>query len=136
METLGEVGAEVAEQRERPLVLDPLGDRLQAEQAADADDAADEPLVVGVVGQRPDVRAVDLDVAERQVAQVGEGAEAGPEVIEREPASQRLDVGGESASGLQVLDDRCLGDLEDDPLRGLRLGNKQLEDLAPAPRRR
>ena len=69
------------------LVGDELGDRLLAESLGDADDGLDHELVDLAVGGVLDELAVDLDVVERQVLEVVEGAEPGAEVVQREPAA-------------------------------------------------
>jgi hypothetical protein len=53
-----------AQQRQRRLVLDALGDRLELEALGEPDDGADEVLVGRVVGQVADEVDVDLQRAD------------------------------------------------------------------------
>ena len=53
----------------------------------DADDRFDHELVDPSAGGVLDELAVDLDVVKRQMLEVVEGAEAGAEVVQREPAA-------------------------------------------------
>ena len=64
-------------------VLDALGDHGHAEAAAELDDAAHDRQVPRV-GQPLHERAVDLDLAHRQPAQVRQAGVAGAEVVERQ----------------------------------------------------
>jgi hypothetical protein len=57
---------------------------------------------------------VDLQVTDGQQLELGEAGEPGPEVVEREVASQRHEVLDEARGPVHVLHDPGLGDLEDD----------------------
>ena len=83
--------------------------------------AIDQPvgLVAHAVG---DELAVDLQVVERQVLEVVEGAEAGAEVVEREAAAELAQPVGERARLRDAGDRGRLGDLEDQPARVDRRG--------------
>jgi hypothetical protein len=60
------VDAVLAQQLQRVLVLDALGDGLLAESAGEVDDRLDEVLVGGVEGQVADELDVDLEDPDRQ----------------------------------------------------------------------
>jgi hypothetical protein len=85
---LAVVDSEVGEDVDAFLVADEFGDGVFAHAAGDLDDGGDQNPVGGVGGAVADVLAVDLEVVERQVLEVIERAEAGAEVIEREPAAE------------------------------------------------
>ncbi len=63
-------------------------------------------------GQAADEVAVDLQVAEGQVLEVLEGAEAGAEVVERHRAAEREHARAEGAGAVHVGDRGGLGDLD------------------------
>ena len=66
------------------LVLDPLGDDLQAERVRELDDGVDDRPGVGAVLEVHDEAAVDLQLLGRELAQVGQARVAGAEVVDRE----------------------------------------------------
>ncbi len=63
-------------------------------------------------GEVADERAVDLDHVEGDLLQVGEGAEAGAVVVDRDFAAELGEPVGEASGDVVVLDPRRLGDLE------------------------
>src|SRR5919112_5801682 len=67
------------------LVLDALRGDLEAEVPGQVDDAPDDLLIVGVAGQGGDEAAVDLDLVDREPAQVGQRRVTGAEVVDRQP---------------------------------------------------
>ena len=99
------------------VVADELGDRLLAHAPGDVDQRLHDSWFGGVLGEAADELAVDLEVVERQVLEVVEGAEAGAEVVEGEPAAQAAQPLGEAPGPLDVHDRRRLGHLEDEPGR-------------------
>ena len=74
----------------------------------------------GELGQPADEVAVDLQITEGEVLEVLEGAEAGPEVIERDRTAERLHPRAKSLRPLHVRDRGGLGEL-DHELRGIHL---------------
>ena len=88
LEALGVVDAVAAQHAQRRLVADELRDRLPAHPPDDLRERLDDELVGRRDGQAADEVAVDLQVAEGQVLEVLEGAEAGAEVIERDDRSR------------------------------------------------
>ena len=95
---LRDVAAEPVQQLERRCVLDALGDDAQAERVREVDRRADQLQVTRalVLGQARDERAVELQLADRERAEVGERGEAGAEVVDRD----------DDAESRQLLDDR------------------------------
>ena len=59
-----------------------------------------------------DEGAVDLELVDRQVAQVGERAVAGAVVVDRDPQPERAQRLEDLAGALRVDHDHALGDLE------------------------
>ena len=82
---LAAVAAELAEALQLGLVLDALGDRDEAEAAAELHERGDQ-RVVGVAGG--DEGAVDLQRVDRELLQVGERGVAGAEVVDRDPDAE------------------------------------------------
>ena len=97
VESLREVDPVLAQDLDRLVVADELGDRLAAEAAGDLDQGADDELVGLGVGQVLDELAVDLQVVELEVLEVVEGGEAGAEVVEREAAARGRGARGRTA---------------------------------------
>ena len=92
---LAVVDAEVGEDVDAFLVADEFGDGVFAHAAGDLHDGGDQGAVGRVGGAVADELAVDLEVVKREVLEVVEGAEAGAEVIEREPAAELGEAIGE-----------------------------------------
>ena len=86
---LAAVAAELAQAGELGLVLDALGDRAQAEAAAELDERLDQRVALVRARRRGDERAVDLQRVDRQLLQVGERGVAGAEVVDRDAARRR-----------------------------------------------
>ena len=72
MVALGQVAAEQREMGQRGAVLDALGDDLQTEIVAEVDRRAHDDQVALVLEHRRDERAVDLELVDRHLAQVGQ----------------------------------------------------------------
>ena len=66
----------------------------------------------GIRGHVGDEGAVDLELVDRQVAQVGEGAVAGAVVVDRDPQAEPAERLEDLAGTLRVDHDHALGDLE------------------------
>src|SRR5439155_26386865 len=88
VEALAGVDADRAEEAGDGVVGDELGDRLLAHALRERDERLDQQPVHWAVGEVADVFAVDLEVVERQVLEVEEGAEAGAEVVQSELAAE------------------------------------------------
>jgi hypothetical protein len=71
------------------LVANKLSDRVFAHASGDLDDGGNQDSVGFVGGAVADVFTIDLEVVERQVFEVVEGAESGSEVIQRKMAPER-----------------------------------------------
>src|SRR5262249_34203418 len=96
-------------------VLHPFADRAQAHDVADLVDGLDQGALDAVAGHVEHQGAVDLQVVDRQVSQVGEGGEAAAEVVQGEAAAlgaQRVD---EAHGAVELAQGGGLGDLEADP---------------------
>src|SRR5579864_8378415 len=72
-------------------LLDALGERLQVERLAEAHEDVDEGRRLLRRRHGADEAAVDLDRVDRELAQVGERAVTGAEVVDREAHAQLLD---------------------------------------------
>src|SRR5215831_9084795 len=59
-------------------------------------------------------RAIDLQVIDRKVLEVGKGRHPAAEIVERETAAQRLQLTDQMRRLGKVCDRRCLRDLEAD----------------------
>jgi hypothetical protein len=114
VEALHVVDAVVAQQLDGPVVAHELGDRGLAELAGELHDGLHHRLVGVALAQVPDEVAVDLQELERQVLEVVERAEAGPEVVQREAAADPPELGHELPGLVHVQHRGRLGDLEDE----------------------
>src|SRR5664280_528570 len=117
---LSKVAAHVPHSRQLVGLLDALGDREKREAAADPDDRFEKLATVLAVVASLHKRPVDLQDVDRHALQIGQGRIAGPEVVDRETHSELLECMQDVYDGMGVLDERLLGDLEDDP-RGVDL---------------
>ncbi len=122
---LGVVDAEVTEAAQEILVLHALGNGAHAETGRDRHQRADDPRVRCRIGEAADELGVDLQEAERQMAQVGERAEARADVVEGEVCAQALDPRREVAQRLDRRRRDGLGDLEDQEV-GIEVGRPHL----------
>ena len=88
------------EHRELLGALDALGDRVEAEAAAEAEERAQDRLRARIVLQRADEGAVELDLVEREAAQIAERGMADAEIVERDPHAQPLELAQRLEIGL------------------------------------
>src|SRR6185436_17692509 len=95
-------------------VLHPFGDGLDAQGVADLVDRLDHGSLDPVVQHVLYELAVDLQVVDLQVPEVGEGGQAAAEVVEDETAAFGLQAGDEAQGAVELADRRGLGDLEAD----------------------
>ena len=97
VKALSVVDAEVGEQADGFFVADELGDRALAHAGGDVDCGFDQQSVGFAGAAALDELAVDLEEVEGEVFEVVEGAVAGAEVVQREPAAQLGEVADELA---------------------------------------
>ena len=112
MVALRVVAAEGGDGGQRLRVLDALRHDLEAERVGELDGRADDRAAAAVRGDVGDERAVDLELVDREVAQVGEGAVAGAVVVDRDAQAERAQRLEDLASALRVDHDHALGDLQ------------------------
>src|SRR3954463_3716954 len=117
VEALGEVDAELADGLEDVLVRDELGEARRAEAGGTPPAPLDDEPVRRVLAHAADELAVDLEDVEVEVLERRERGEAGPEVVEREPAADTPQRRRERACGVEVDDRGRLGDLDQEPAR-------------------
>ena len=87
------------------------------ERLAELHERVDEGLALLVVLQLGDEGAVDLQRVDGEALEVSEGGVAGPEVIDRDPHAERLDLGEATDGVLDVAHQGGLGDLDRQRLR-------------------
>src|SRR5215813_5211882 len=112
------------------LRLHAFGHRLHAVGRGEAQEVADEELVVDVARQVAHERAVDLDDVEGERLQVAERGEAGAEVVDRHAAAEVADGREEARGFVDVGQRRGLGDLDDQPLGDVGLVLDQRREAA------
>ena len=108
------IDSDFAQLSDDRVVLGILGDGAHAEDVTDAVDRLDHRQIDAVVLDVLHETAVDLQVIDREVAQVAEGAAAGAEVVEREANADRLARQDEIRRHLDVVYGDRLGQLETD----------------------
>ncbi len=123
-EALHAVAAELAQLRERRLVLDAARDHGEAELVRELDRRAHDQRVARVLGHAHDERLVDLELVERQAPQIGERRIAGPVIVDGELASELVQPLEVLERMARLADDRVLGELEGQPLRCDALGSR------------
>ncbi len=93
------------------------------------DGRADEDLVARIAGGEPaDEAAVDLERVERQLVEQRQGRVSGAEVIEVQADPIDADIGDDPAGSIGILEQRALGDLEPEHMRGQVVGSDRLPD--------
>ena len=97
--------------------LDALRRDLHAEAAAEADHGVDDRGGVGGALDRMHEAAVDLELVEREAAQIEQARIAGAEVVERKPHAERLEAEHRKLGGVDVAEQRAFGDFELEPRR-------------------
>src|SRR6185312_15370536 len=125
-EALTDVALLLAQERELAVILDPLGDGLDAQRLAEFDEGVDQARSLRVVGQAGDERAVDLQCIHGELAQVPERGVARAEVVDRDPHAEALDLTEPADRLLGVSHQRRLGDLECQVARIEAAGPKRL----------
>ena len=106
-----------AQQLDRRLVADELGDRLAAHAAHDAGERPDDELVGARVGQPADEVAVDLQVAEGQVLEVWKEPKPAPKSSSAISQPSSSTPAQKLARASHVGDRGGLGDLDHQPRR-------------------
>src|SRR5690606_5761465 len=120
MRALGEIGAQRAHLRHHRVVMDEFRDRLHAQFPGEAHYALGERPGVRSAVQLADETAVDLDQVDVQTQQMLEVRVAGTEIVDGDPAAQRLGRVNKLAYRTVILDTFRLQYLEDYPLRQRR----------------
>src|SRR5207302_3221838 len=112
---LGEVAAEAYEHIEGGLVLDAFGDDAQSERVTEVDGGTHQLEVASLPNpaQRGDEGAVELELVHGQAAEVCERGESCAEVVDRHVDAALLQLRDHRFAALEFIDDRGLGDLQD-----------------------
>ncbi len=97
--------------------LDALGGHLHAEAAAEADHRVHDGGGVGRPFDRAHEARIDLELVEREAAQILQARIAGAEIVERQPHAQRLEPEHRELGRVHVAEQRAFGDLEFEPGR-------------------
>src|SRR6185437_10032392 len=82
--TLREVAAELPQQAPGLGLLDSLGDDAQAHAVPQADGRSDDGRLIAAEARMRDERAIDLQLIDRQTAQLRERRMPGTEIVDRE----------------------------------------------------
>ena len=109
---LEEADAFAAQDRRLLGGLDAFGHGGEAEPARQADEMAQEDLVVVVLAEIAHEGAVDLDGVDGERLEVAQRGEAGAEIVERDAAAQLAQRSHEARAFLDVVQRRRLGDLD------------------------
>jgi hypothetical protein len=92
--------------------LHALGDRREVEAPRELHDHLRDRRVGGVRGERAHERLVDLEHVDRKPLEIGERGVARPEVVDREPHTEVLQVAQRVHGHLDVPQQAALGDLQ------------------------
>jgi len=112
MIALGVVHPDFAQHFENGFVLDELRDRDQPHGMADGIDRLHHCPIGRVGGDIAHEGAIDLEVIDRQILEVGKRRQPAAEIIERKSAAQLLHLADEAHHPRQIGHRRTLGDLE------------------------
>ena len=99
-------------------VLDAFGDGPKPQCVGHVDDAAHDGLVLLAARDPPHEGPVDLEVVDREPAQVAQRRVPGTEVVEGELNAQRLQLAQPRDGSVDVGHGGGLGDLQDKPVGG------------------
>ncbi len=111
--------------------LHAFGDHLQAQAVAQPDDRAHDRGVVLVGEDLAHERAVDLELVQRQLAQVGQRRVAGAEVVQRKRDTLLFQRGHRLRGRCEISHDQAFGQLQAQPRRlhaGLGKNRRQQRD--------
>src|ERR1700677_1075658 len=111
-ESLGEVASLELQRLDLAVLLDSLGERLQAERLAELDQGVRERVRLARERQSRDEGTVDLQLIDGKLAQVGERAVPRPEVVDRDPNAESLPLAQQLSGGIGPAHQDRLGDLE------------------------
>ena len=94
--------------------LDAFADRLEAEPPRQLDDRLEQAFLDLVTMAVGDVGAIDLELAERQLAQPRQRRISGAEVVDRQAAALTAQLVRDLLRHREIVDDLILGDFEDE----------------------
>src|SRR3990172_2519378 len=100
------------EEGEMGLGLDALGHHVETEVVAEPDDRLGHRAVVDVGLDIADERPIDLQAVQRELGEVGERRESGPEVVDGDADPGELQLLEDRAGASDVAHQEALGDLE------------------------
>lgn len=104
--------------RQLLLAFDALGGRHHAKTRRQVGDGPDDRLTVFPADDLLHEAPVDLDLVEREAAQIVERAVAGAKIVEREPHPERADLVQQVDIGMVLAQDYIFGDFH---LQSMRL---------------
>src|SRR5215469_11031827 len=99
------------------LGLHPLAQHREAERAAERHDRLDDHAAVRRAAERRDELLVDLELVDREAAQIAETRIARAEIVERDLDAERAQLVEPRHRVVRILDQHALGDLEHQPRR-------------------
>ena len=114
---LDAIAAELDEGVALDLELDAFGDHAELERVSERDDGRDHGARSWIARDGIDERLVDLQVVDREVAQVAHRRIAGSEVVDRQAHAHLTQVVERRAGRTGGRHERALGDLEDQSAR-------------------
>src|SRR4051794_7970154 len=109
---LADVAADAGQQIECGAILDPFGHDAQSQRVAEIDSRPDQLTSLLCGGQAGDKRAVELDLADCEAAEVGQGSESCAEVVDRYSQTQISQLGDDTLASLELSEDGCLRNLQ------------------------
>ena len=87
--------------------LDALGRDLHAEAAAETDHGMDDRRGVRRALDAAHEARIDLELVEREAAQIEQAGIAGAEIVERKPHAERLEAEHGELGGIHIAEQRC-----------------------------
>ena len=101
--------------------LDAFRRHLHAQTAAEADHGVDDGRGIGRFFDRAHEAGIDLELVEREAPQIEQARIAGAEIVERKAHADRLEAKHRQFRGVEVAQQRALGELELEPV-GVEIG--------------
>src|SRR6202453_3134880 len=120
--TLSFVAGFGIEKAEFALRFDALGQNRQSEPPPEPENGANDGRRVAIGVDRPDEGFVDLDLVERERAQIRQRGITGAEIVHRDAYAERLQLPKRHQCAAEIADQRGLGDLQFERSEERRVG--------------
>src|SRR2546421_12532350 len=109
---LADITAEAGKQIECGAILDPFGHDPQPQCVAEIDGRPNQLTSPLCGGQPSDKYAVELDLADREAAEISQGGESRSEVVDRYGQPEIPQLGNDTSASFELSENGCLRNLQ------------------------